>query len=358
VIASAVWLMASASRGAAVVPVDQQRSHAPRGLRIAQGVVVTLLAFGVGVAAIYTFAYGRRLIEIEKYSDFWPPHHWLWYAAGAAVVLAFVPRKRGSIGVPVGAALLTASACGVGLWIAMPHIERQHRGNMNLAFSAEQVRMVTRQPMIDAAAGLKAHLTPQGPVIISDEGLFPMLLMHLQYAMDGDFYCTDSFFPRIAGGFGLMGIGQKAQSDHDKDSPLLLQPQRVEYMSKIMKGKTAADMLKAQHHMIDEAIADHRCVFGVVTPMQESEFRKRFKEAPYEVVELGRWNEPCSVKTDEDPRHHSPLAPVNSFGEPIIRWRPQALILLQVKHKAPSTQPTTQPSEPVTPAPTTAQRDI
>ena len=50
-------------------------------------------------------------------------------------------------------------------------------------------------------------------MVIADEGIFPILLMHLQYAVDGDFYTTDSFFPRFAGGFGLMGIAGKAQAD-------------------------------------------------------------------------------------------------------------------------------------------------
>jgi hypothetical protein len=280
--------------------------------------------------------------------------------AGAAFLLALLPRERGSIAVPIGAGIFTAAACGVGLMIALPHLERQHRGNLNLAYSADQYRLITRHVLAENAKQLKRHETALPPVVIADEGLFPMLLMHLQYATDGDFYCTDSFFPRIAGGFGLMGIGSKAKSESDRESPVLLQEQRIAYMSQVMKGKSAADMLKDEHEVVNAAFADRRCVFGLVTPMQEAEFRKRFKDESFEVKELGRWNEPCSIKLedDENPRHRSPLAPMNSFGAPIIRWSPQALILLQVKHKepVPATQPTTQPTNPVVAPPTTASR--
>src|SRR5205823_1155121 len=96
---------------------------------------------------------------------------------------------------------------------------------------------------------------------------------------------------------------------------------RIDYMSKVLKGKTAADMLKDQHQIIDDALAAHRCVFGIVTPVQEVDFRKSFRNGPYDVVELTRWNEPCSIKSPdpEDFRHpRTPLAPPTFFGEPLI----------------------------------------
>lgn len=265
--------------------------------------------------------------------------------------------QRGSIAVPLGAGVLAAAACGVGLWSAVPHLERQHRGNMNLAYSVQQYRVATKPILAETTRRLRRNETPLPPVVFADEGLFPVLLMHLQYSTDGDFYATDTFFPRIAGGFGMMGLVGNAKSDADRDSPVLLQKQRIEYMSKVLKGKTAADMIKDQHQIVDDAIANKRCVFGIVTPVQEADFRKHFKDEPYEVKELTRWDEPCKIP-EQDMRKQTPLAPVDHFGEPMIRWRPQTLILLQVTRRdvAPTTQPTTQPTHEVRKAPETAMR--
>ena len=72
-------------------------------------------------------------------------------------------RWQGSIATPIGAGFLTAATAALGLWITLPHMERQHRGNMNLAYSAQRVmakiksllRSIMRPSDLDiCAAGL------------------------------------------------------------------------------------------------------------------------------------------------------------------------------------------------------------
>jgi 4-amino-4-deoxy-L-arabinose transferase-like glycosyltransferase len=242
-------------------------------------------------------------------------------------------RTRGSFAGPIAAGLLTAAAASVGLMISLPDLERQHRGNMNLAYSAHFALAKIHPKKLPATqAG--------APVIIADDGLFPQFLQLLQFTSDGDFYTTDSFDLRFNGGFGMMGFTQNGKGD--QDAPVLLQQKRIDYMSKFFKGKSAADLVEAQHAMLNSAFANHRPVFAILTPSQLNGFKRRFITDSYELVELDHWAEPCSIRFPEDEppdrgkrntSQRSALAPAGWSGEPMIHWRPQALTLFEIRAK-------------------------
>jgi 4-amino-4-deoxy-L-arabinose transferase-like glycosyltransferase len=267
---------------------------------------------------------------------------WLLRSAtfGARPFLLEETPCRGSIAGPFAAGLLTAAAAAVGLMISLPDLERQHRGNMNLAYSTHFALAKMKPKNVSATQ----PSPPALPVVIADEGVFPQYLQCLQFMTDGDFYTTDSFDLRFSGGFGIFGMMQPGKDDHD--SPVLLQQNRIDFMSNFFKTKSNDDLINAQHQMLENAFASHRPVFAILTPFQLKAFKKRFITDAYTAIELDHWSEPCSIPFIEQdqpgqakrngPRHNA-LAPQSWSGEPVIHWQPQALTLLQILPKAPQT---------------------
>lgn len=261
-------------------------------------------------------------------------------------------RRRGSFAAPIIAGILTAATAWIGLWISLPDLERQHRGNMNLSISTHHISDKIYPPRTSArlaktSTTMPAATQPVTPVIFADEGLFPQLLQTLQFMGEGDFYATDAFDLRIAGGFGLFGMGQKVENK--QDAPVLLQRERIDLMTDFFKGKTAADLVKEHHRILNEAFGMGRPVYAVLTPIQLRDFKRRFMSDEYEMVELDHWPEPFGIHFPEEDRpgapqashpHATALAPRGWTGEPFIRWQPQELSLMQIQRKPPATQPT------------------
>jgi hypothetical protein len=263
-------------------------------------------------------------------------------------------RWRGSIAAPIGAGILTAAAAAVGLMISVPDLERQHRGNLNLAFSARLIKSHIKTVVNKRAVT---------PIAFADWGMCPQLLQYVQFMSDCDWYGTDSFDVRFAGGFGIFGVSQAGQ---DKNAPVVLQQERVTHMTAFFKGRGLKQLIEAQHDLLDEAFRDGRPVYAILTPQQESEFKRKFITGYYELSKLDHWIEPCDIhfpdesidmKTGRSKDHITPLGPANHGGLPGMWWTPQELTMYEIRPKPaapPATQPATRPSNPPASAPAVA----
>jgi hypothetical protein len=199
---------------------------------------------------------------------------------------------------------------------------------MNLHTSAQHI-----------LAKMDAH-RPTGarPMVFLDSGTFPQLLQYMQFMKAGDWYTFDAFGIQAMGGMGLWGAMQL--STPDSQSPVGIQPQRLEYIAKVMKGKSASDLLREQHRLMDQALADGRPIYAVLTSLQEADFRQRFIKGTYRMIELDHWKEPCNVRFPEDDpfdgrpaftREQSPLEPAVQSGRPFISWAPEFLKMFEIK---------------------------
>ena len=229
---------------------------------------------------------------------------------------------------PIGAALVVTASAAVGIYISLPILERQHRGNLNLAYSTREVLHFVHG----------SNDPKKRPVVFVDDGMFPQLLMHLQMMTDADWFSSDAFEIRPRGGFGLLAMMGNGGNGH-ANNPVLVQKERMDYMDALSKGKTDKQFAREQREVIVNAIHAGRPVFAVLTPPQATYFRSRVKDGSFKMVEKSRWSEPCAdhpFAGDGDPRHpdaehgRSPLEPPNWTGEPLIRWHPQTLVLFQL----------------------------
>lgn len=222
--------------------------------------------------------------------------------AAVCITMQEMERGRGSIALPIGAGILVAASAAVGVWISMGDMERQHRGNMNLSISGHHVfdKIAPKVVAKSSAAPPAPTTRPVAPVIFADEGMFPQFLQYLQFMTDADCYATDSFDLRIAGGFGIFGMGQGGEKK--QDAPVLLQQERIDFMTEFFKRKTAAELVREQHQVMDAAFAKGRCVYAILTPVQLIDFKRRFISADYQMAELDHWSEPFGIHfADEDP---------------------------------------------------------
>jgi 4-amino-4-deoxy-L-arabinose transferase-like glycosyltransferase len=225
---------------------------------------------------------------------------------------------------PLSAGLLAAVAASVGLWSSLPEIERQHRGNLNLHYSAQR---------------LLSHVKPaaQRPMILADSGMFPQFLQYMQFMYDADWYAGDVFGVRAGGGFGLAGVFQQLSTANPK-SPAVLQRHRMEHIDAFRKGKTDDDFIREQHRLMDEALAAGRRVYAVLSPGDAHTFRRRSITSAYDMVQLERWVEPCTIRYPRfGERNWLALSVWND--DEITPWRPQTRLMFEIR-RVPATQPT------------------
>jgi hypothetical protein len=237
-----------------------------------------------------------------------------------------VEEKRGAIARPLAAGLLVFGSAAIGLIAGVPELERQHRGNLNLHTSAQHILAVINTRKDKTAR----------PMMFADEGSLPQLLQYMQFMIDADWYTHDAFGLRATGGMGLFGAMQI--QNVNSHSPMLLQPERLEYMVQFMKGKTESDLVREQHRLMDEALNAHRPIYAILTWMQEADFRQRFLKGAYRMVELDHWREPCNIRFPGDEgaqtgvmNEQSPLIPSVQSGQPFISWVPASLKMFEIK---------------------------
>jgi 4-amino-4-deoxy-L-arabinose transferase-like glycosyltransferase len=247
---------------------------------------------------------------------------WLLRAAGRGSSET-VARPTGSIFSPLAAGILVAATAGVSLANSLADMNRQYRGNLNLHYSETQVR---------------SHISPHDPppVIFADNGMFPQFLQYAQFMINADWYATDVFEPRVGGGFGIMGMFQADRTD--QNAPVLLQQDRIDYIDSVRKGKSDADFIADEHHVMDTALRSGRRIFLVTESDDADYFRRRFINGSYQMKRLDHWKEPYDVNFPSSEQNHLGLAPWS--GEPFIHWRPEKLNLYEIGW-TPTTQPTT-----------------
>jgi len=238
------------------------------------------------------------------------------------------PGKR-SIVSPLAAGILTAITASIGLWGSLDELERQHRGNLNLHYSAERILSHVKS-------------TWHRPMILADSGMFPQLLQYMQFMFDADWYAADIFAQRVGGGFGLAGMLEKFKADSNSDSPILLQRDRIEYSESVRKGKTDPDFVRDEQTLMDQALGAGRRVYAVISPAEAGLFRRRFITAQFEMVELERWIEPCAVNFPERDERNWLTLPVWPDSN-IVPWHPQSRAMFEIR-RAPTTQPATAPT--------------
>jgi 4-amino-4-deoxy-L-arabinose transferase-like glycosyltransferase len=235
---------------------------------------------------------------------------------------------KGSIVSPLAAGILTAMAASIGLSRSLDELERQHRGNLNLHYSAQRIMAHVKAP-----AGHK-------PMILADTGMLPQLLQYMQFMVDADWYASDVFSPKVGGGFGLAGFFQK--NNKDTDSPVLIQRERIEYIDNVRKGKTYADFVRDEQNLMDQALSAGRTVYVVLPPGEVDDFRKRVMNGKLEMRELERWTEPCAIRFPDESERNWLALPVwgNSMTIP---WSAQTWAMQEIRRPA-ATGATSTPS--------------
>jgi hypothetical protein len=224
--------------------------------------------------------------------------------------------SRRSIASPLAAGILTASAAAIGLYISIGDLTREHRGNLNLYYSAREIA---------------SHVKPSSagrPMILADHGMFPQLLQYMQFMCDADWYATDIFAPRIGGGFGLVGVFEKRNPNDN--SPVELQRDRMDYIDSVRKGKNDADFVREAHRLMNRALDSGRRIYVILAPPEADAFRRRFITAEYEMVEVNRWAEPCNV-TFPRPGERIRLAPPLWQDDILLPWRPELRAMFEIR---------------------------
>jgi hypothetical protein len=231
--------------------------------------------------------------------------------------------NKNGIAWPIAAGILTLASASISLWAGLPEMERQHRGNLNLQYDAINIARQMKSP----------NARHSRSVAFADSGMLPQLMQYVQFAIDADWYTEDTFEPRMMGGFGLSGIFQ----GNDPNSPVLIQRERIQYMTDLLRNKKPADLINDAHKLFDAAISAGRPIYAILTPAQERTFRSQFISKGYEMRELDHWVEPCLIRPPfpTNPRAampggQSPLIAPATSGSPVIRWDPEALAMYTI----------------------------
>jgi hypothetical protein len=257
---------------------------------------------------------------------------------------AGVGRGRGSVAVPLGLGIFTASSCAVGLWLSLPSMEREFYTNYNLAFTAQRINKKIPLVEINGKRALpvlfaEGQANPNGP-----------LCNMIQFSADAELYPSD--------GFRARGMGWRGEVDNNAPNPL--QAKRQDYLIKLFRAKTEPDLVREQNRIMRQALDEGRPVYAVLQPATVNGF-KRYITADFEMKLIDQWREPMRVPIE---RSMGPLDS-SSRGMPFYPTRPaQTWQMFEVTLKPkptpkpqttqPATQPTTVPSRTMLALPTTA----
>ena len=216
----------------------------------------------------------------------------------------------------------------------MENLERQHRGTLNLHYSAMRI-MSHIKP-------LNASSKAARPIVLADSGFFPQLLQYMQFMVDADWYASDAFTPQSGGGMGMLGVSQKSSADSDPSTPLLIQQERIEYIDSVRKGIKEEDFVRIQSAMFDRALDAGRKVYVVLKQYEPEAFRKKFVGSAFEMVEIEQWVEPCAARS-EDAYAHTRLMLNPWRDDQITPWHPMRRVMFEIRRPS-ATQPASQSS--------------
>ncbi len=217
---------------------------------------------------------------------------------------------RATVGSYVGATAFTAMVAAVGVYVSLDDLSRLRQLNANLDFST--------QKLFDAAPTARpSHDGPPPLMFAEDLGVFSRLLMHFQFAANGEWFSATAFTPRGARQSMLMRIGPGGQGGNDADTPVLIQKTRIQKSQELYKGKLASDLAKLEATTINTAIASGRDVYAILTPASTPEYQDRLRENGLTATILTSWTEPeataATVATQPARTPTSP-APVDNAG--------------------------------------------
>jgi hypothetical protein len=252
---------------------------------------------------------------------------WLLKSAGSG----WVEGNSSGIAEPILAGLLVAAAACIGLTGSLHVLIVQHRGNLNLAISAENTDRAIRA----STRNLKGAIRP---IIFADEGLFPQFLQYGQFMIDGTWYTADAFEARAFGGFGFLGL---MESQDRGTGPTLVQQQRIDHLIKADRGQTNATRAAHELAIINSSLAQGQPVFAILTEGQHSKMEPTLAAGTVRLIKLASWSEPCNIPLElpDDPSseagkdipRESLLVPPFDSGVGLFRWAPEKLTIYKVQ---------------------------
>jgi len=146
---------------------------------------------------------------------------------------------------------------------------------MSIVQASPVVENEYRQGLSMELAGHALHdVLPNDAVVFGED----RLLHHLQFVGDYALF-SGEMFTRPA-------IERLRQGVDDPDAPQGLQPQRAAAMYELLKGLSDSDLVKRQNQLMTDALAGGRRVFIVAPKQQIEQFRKRFINKRFEVIEV------------------------------------------------------------------------
>ncbi len=259
----------------------------------------------------------------------------MWLVGSAA----FSPdiRTGGAIVARVSIGLLTAYAAGVGVMRCLGGFEAGSGANprANLVFTA-------RDNMNLAALGRWCRKTiPAGSVVFADDSR----LHHFQFIADWSLFANDYFDQR--------GTGRllRRQSDGE-DDPDPIDPSRVEFLKKVLDGRSAAELLEEKRRIIRDAHASAHRVFAVLPADRARQFEQQLRGKEFQTRLVEDYADLPLPRTAAEflPPDQLPREPIGRIGRPMGRPpgpagnTPQQWHVIEVL-RAIQVLPSTQPAE-------------
>lgn len=199
------------------------------------------------------------------------------------------PSRARLVGAWLGGAAYTAAIATVGIYVALPDLQQHYKYNANLAFSAKS--------FLQAVPQARHQRGKPVPIIFCDEGgMFSRLLMHMQFAADGQWYSVNAFTPRGAGR-SMMRPPSRNQGDNPDqiDHPVLVQPARQQITRRAYEDKSPTDLAKLEADLVQQALSQSRGVYALLSQSATSDFTRRMRLAGFECKVLSKWTEPIGT---------------------------------------------------------------
>jgi hypothetical protein len=222
----------------------------------------------------------------------------------------------------VAAGVVVAIASGVSLYGATPSLENEYRTGTALAAAGRKVV---------AAA-------PAGSVVFSEE----RFLNHLQYVGDYQLYSPEIF---------NRAYIQRLERI-DPDAPQGLQPQRAQFLYRLLRNNSDAELTKKQGQIISNAHRAGKRVFAVLPGRRNDPNRRRsLPTASFEVKTIATWDEMPAPQPD--PRRGGPgvrrgRPNPNQWGRAGPNAAAATWEIVEIKPKPPSTRPSAPTTRPAT----------
>lgn len=195
-------------------------------------------------------------------------------------------------------ALFVAAVATVSVYVSLPDLQEQHDQSMRLSAVTRVLR--------DAAPAARYSSGAPTPLLFADErGMFSKLMMHLQFAAEGEWYSSSAFVRDNRFGGGPTGrqpnFGMPGQADN-ADSPTPFQAERRDYLNQIYAkykpSELAAELAGEEKRLVESALDDGRPVYAVLNTQTASDFRSRMSKDGFVCTEIAAWKDPEAAAED------------------------------------------------------------